>query len=386
MDKLPHIVHLDADAFFVSVELALHPELRGKKVAVGGMTRGIISSASYEARAAGVYTPMPTARALKICPDLIMLPHEGSYSETSRKMFQICETLSPIIERTSIDEGYMDIRPCNLKNLNDIRQAVRNLQKEIWCQLQIPVSFGIASNRLISQVASKLRKPNGFILVPPGEEAAFLAPLPIGRIPGIGPQTEERLNRLGFKLICDIQSLPDKTGKKLFSENWPAIYNFAHGIDDRPVYTEHDEAKSYSRQHTFPHDIDSTAEIERTIKQMIDLLMPKIRIDQKRARTISLRIRYPDFNERSISRTLRIASDIEDPFFPLVSSMLKQIWTLNKPLRLVAVSFSNFESANNCLQLDIFSSQNDERRRRLAQAVDRLNRKTDAKVFRGHQL
>src|SRR5690606_6140103 len=147
---LPSIVHLDADAFFVSVELARRPELRGKKVAVGGRQRGIISSASYEARAAGVYTPMPTQRALRVCPDLILLPHEGDYGGVSRRMFDICEQLTPIVQRNSIDEGYLDLGPCGFRSSEAVEGAVRELQVKLWRELQIPVSMGMATNRLIA--------------------------------------------------------------------------------------------------------------------------------------------------------------------------------------------------------------------------------------------
>src|SRR3954469_21199463 len=154
-ELLPTIVHLDADAFFVSCELALRPELRGKKCAVGGRERGIISSASYEARACGVYTPMPTQRARKVCPDLIMLPHtSGLYSKVSRQMFELCETLTPVVQRNSIDEGYLDVAPCGFADIQAIEQAVRALQQKIWDDLQITASFGIAANKLVAQIAS----------------------------------------------------------------------------------------------------------------------------------------------------------------------------------------------------------------------------------------
>src|SRR5262245_46304881 len=148
--SLPEIAHLDADAFFVSCELVARPELRGKKCAVGGRERGIISSASYEARACGVYTPMPTQRALKVCPDLIMLPHtSGLYSRVSREMFDRCETLTPVVQRNSIDEGYLDLGPCGFKSSADLEARVHGLQERLWRELQIPVSFGLATNKLV---------------------------------------------------------------------------------------------------------------------------------------------------------------------------------------------------------------------------------------------
>src|SRR5215212_11188003 len=150
MRPLPTIAHLDADAFFVSCELASRPELRGKKCAVGGRERGIISSASYEARACGVYTPMPTQRALKVCPDLIMLPHtSGLYSKVSGQMFDVCETLTPLVQRNSIDEGYLDAAPCRFATTDELAAKVRALQTRLWNELQVPVSFGLATNKLV---------------------------------------------------------------------------------------------------------------------------------------------------------------------------------------------------------------------------------------------
>ena len=215
---LPTIVHLDADAFFVSCELALKPELRGTKCAVGGRERGIISSASYEARACGVYTPMPTQRALKVCPDLILLPHtSGLYGKVSRQMFDLCETLTPLVQRNSVDEGYLDLGPCGFQTAAEIETRTRALQRRLWDELQIPVSFGIAANKLTAQIASKLRKPRGFVVVPPGQEEAFLAPLPIGKLPGIGAKTEAALTaRHGLKLVRDITAQNESQLEAIF--------------------------------------------------------------------------------------------------------------------------------------------------------------------------
>src|SRR5258708_6153748 len=183
---LPTVVHLDADAFFVSCELAVHPELRGTKCAVGGRERGIISSASYEARACGVYTPMATKAALRTCPDLILLPHtSGIYSKKSREMFELCETITPLVQRNSVDEGYLDLAPCGFKTAAEIERRVRALQQQIWEDLQIPTSFGIAANKLVAAIASKARKPKGFTVVPPGTEAEFLAPMKVSVLPGV---------------------------------------------------------------------------------------------------------------------------------------------------------------------------------------------------------
>ena len=305
MPPLPTIVHLDADAFFVSCELALKPELRGTKCAVGGRERGIISSASYEARACGVYTPMPTSQALRVCPDLILLPHTaGIYSRKSREMFEICETLTPIVQRNSIDEGYLDIGPCGFKSLAEIERRVHALQQRIWDELLIPTSFGVAANKLVSAIASKARKPRGFTVVPPGGEAAFLAPLKISVIPGVGKKSEERLVEAGIRLVSDLFNLSERELQEHFGSGWLEVLAMARGEDDRVVHVDHEDAKSYSVQETFGQNISDFAEIERITKRMIDELMPAIRADGKRVKTMTVKVRYPRMENSTAGRSL----------------------------------------------------------------------------------
>jgi len=383
---LPTIVHLDADAFFVSCELALKPELRGTKCAVGGRERGIISSASYEARACGVYTPMPTQRALKVCPDLILLPHtSGLYGKKSREMFDVCETLTPLVQRNSVDEGYLDLGPCGFNTADEIETRIRTLQRRLWDELQLPVSFGIATNKLVAQIASKLRKPRGFVVVPAGTEEEFLAPLPMGKLPGIGAKTEAALaGQHGLKLVRDVTAKNENELQAIFGAGWREVLAMARGLDDRPVETEHDDAKSYSQQETFGQDIADFAEIERVAKRMVDELLPKIREDRKRVRTMTVKIRYPDFTQEAHGRSLGTATDLEAPFYPLVAPLLKSAWKLRRPLRLVSVRFSNVEDV--AAQLEMFA-QADEKRRRLAGVLDKLNHRGKATVVRhGHQL
>jgi len=385
MPALPLIVHLDADAFFVSCELSMNPHLRGTKCAVGGRERGIISSASYEARACGVYTPMSTAQALKVCPDLILLPHtSGIYSKKSREMFDLCETLTPIVQRNSVDEGYLDLGPCGFKKAEEIERRVRALQQRIWDDLQIPTSFGIASNKLVSAIASKANKPKGFTVVAPGDEAFFLAPLKISVIPGVGKKSEERLAAAGIRLVSDVLTRSESELKALFGSGWQEMLATARGEDDRVVHTEHEDAKSYSVQETFAKDIGDFAEIERIAKRMIDELMPAIRADGKRVKTMTVKVRYPGMENSTTGRSLAEATDLEAPFYPLVGPLLRAAWTKRLPLRLVSVRFSSVEEKG--AQLEMFG-QTDEKKRRLAAVLDRLNDTGKKGVVRhGHQL
>src|SRR4051812_41616823 len=200
------IVHLDADAFFAAVEQAADSKLRGKPVAVGGQKRGIIASASYEARKFGVYTPMPTVRARKLCPKLIVIPGDYDvYEQFSHWMFGYCYDFTPDVEQTSIDEGYFDVTANHTKSAVDIALTIR---KAIGQRLKITVSEGIASNKLVSAIASKLNKPAAFHEVPLGGEVAFLHPLPNKWLPGIGPKTSVRLNAAGLARISHIAATP----------------------------------------------------------------------------------------------------------------------------------------------------------------------------------
>lgn len=380
------IVHLDADAFFVSCELASRPELRGTKCAVGGRERGIISSASYEARACGVYTPMPTSQALKVCPDLVLLPHTGGlYGAVSRRMFDLCETLTPYVQRNSIDEGYLDLGPCGLRDAAAVEAAVRGLQRRIWDELSIPVSMGIATNKLVAQIASKLRKPRGFVIVPPGGEEAFLAPLDIGRLPGIGKKTEETLNARGLALVRDITARQDSELAAIFGEGWRETRAMALGLDARPVETDAEDAKSYSQQETFGENIGDFEEVERIAKRMIDELLPQVRADGKRARTLTVKVRYGDFTQATAGRSLPESSDLETSFYALVGPLLQKAWLRRSALRLVSVRFSGIEDGE--AQLDLFAAEADAKRRKLAAVLDQLNAKGhDPRVKHGHQL
>lgn len=383
---LTTIVHLDADAFFVSCEQACDPSLRGKKCAVGGTTRGIISSASYEARAAGVYTPMPTTKALQVCPDLVLIQHtSGLYGRVSRRMFDLCETLTPQVERRSIDEGYLDVGPCGFRSQEELEARIRALNAMIVAEIGISVSWGLAANKLVAGIASKLRKPRAFVVVPPGTEAAFLAPLGVGKLPGIGAKTEPRLVAAGLRTVADLLAAPETVVRRFFGDGFREVLAAARGEDDSAVETAEGEAKSYSQQETFAHDIGDRTEIERIAKRMVDELVPKLRADGKCARTITVKIRYPGMEDVSAGHSLPRASDLETDFYPHLAMLLGTAWKQRRPLRLVCVRFSQVEAP--ARQLELFGAAVDEKRHKLAAAVDALRRVRGAEVVtRGHQL
>ena len=321
---------------------------------------------------------------MAVCPDLILLPHEGDYGGVSRQMFDICETLTPLVQRNSIDEGYLDLTPCGFADATEVEGAVRGLQHEIWRQLSIPVSMGIATNRLVAQIASKLRKPRGFVIVQPGGEAEFMAGLDIGEMPGIGKKTVPRLHAHGIKQVRDILQRSDSELAALFGSGWRMFRDRCEGYDPRAVEPEREEAKSYSQQRTFGQNIADLGEIETITKGMIDHLLVKVRQDRTRVKTITIKVRYADFTQESAGRSLSGATDIGPPFYALVGPLLKKAWQKNRALRLVSVKLSGVDESP--AQLSIFEAQ-DDKRRKLAAVMDQLNQQGGrASLILGHQL
>ncbi len=365
------LVHIDADAFFASVEQAADTRLRGIPMAVGGRKRGIIASASYEARALGVYTPMPTQRALQMCPELVVVPGNFElYEQFSDWIFGMCQELTPLVERSSIDEGYMDFSGAWNLNQHGLVKRVNNLDREIHQWLKITLSEGMATNKIVSAVASKLHKPNGFLVVPEGSEATFMGALPLGRMPGIGPRTEEVLQAIGARRIGDLITLGAERLYPFLGKTTDSFLQLARGIDDRRIVLEREPAKSYSQQHTFERDVGNDERVVHHLKTMIDDEMIRLRDAKKQARTFSMKIRYTDMEEVETSRSLYQPSFLENDFYPLVRPMLNQLWRRRVHLRLVAVSFSNIYETFE--QLELF----DDKRRRLRQlshAVDQVN-------------
>src|SRR5580692_12061788 len=302
------IVHLDADAFFAAVEQASDSKLRGKPVAVGGQKRGIIASASYEARKFGVYTPMPTVRAYTLCPKLIVLPPDCErYEWFSKSMFGYCYDFTPDVEETSIDECYFDLS-CVRKPAAEIALTI---SKAIRQRLKITVSEGIGTNKLISAVASKLTKPSAFNEVPPGHEAAFLRPLANKWLPGIGPKTSVRLNAAGLAEIRHVAATPLSMLELLLGNQATVIRQFANGIDERPLIPAREPQKSFGHQETFAADLTDEEYAEAVLRRMADDLFATIREESRSIRTLTVKVRYNDMAEDQASQSLLEPTDLE---------------------------------------------------------------------------
>ena len=377
------IVHLDADAFFASVEQAADPKLRGKPVAVGGDRRGIIASASYEARKLGIYTPMPTARARKLCPRLIVLPGDfEKYEQFSRFMFSYAYDFTPEVEVASIDEGYFDLRGQHKHTPREVAEIIRRAIRQ---SLKITVSEGIASNKLISQVASKLRKPACFLEVQDGDERSFLAPLPNKWLPGVGPKLADTLNAAGLALIEQIAATPADMLALLVGNYAPQLRAFANGMDGRPVVPEPPEAKSYGEQDTFAEDVTDEVFILAKLRSIADRLAAKVREDGKSFRTVTLKLRYNDMQDVTRSVSLGEPADLEQDIYPLLPALVRKAWDRRVSIRMVSLRLSGIYGGifRSELALDE-QSRKRENEQRLAGVIDGL--RGEHSIMRGHDL
>ena len=383
---LRHIVHLDADAFFASVEQAADSRLRGKPMAVGGEKRGIIASASYEARRFGVYTPMPTVRARKLCPKLIVVPGDfEQYERFSRWMFSYAYDFTPDVEQTSIDEGYFDLTANHRRPLLEIAQTIRQAIRQA---LKISVSEGIGSNKLVSQIASKLNKPAAFHQVPAGGETAFLHPLPNRWLPGVGPKTSERLNAAGLTQIQHIAATPLELLDLLLGRQAREIRQFANGVDERPLIPAREPQKSFSQQETFAQDLTDEAYLEAVLRRMADHLFAKVREERKSIRTLTVKVRYNDMAEDQSSESLVEPTDLETDVYGRLGTMLRHAWKRRVSLRLVSLKLANVYEGVFRTELALTrNAEQQEARERLARVVDELRRAKGTMVLlRGHDF
>jgi nucleotidyltransferase/DNA polymerase involved in DNA repair len=380
------IVHLDADAFFASVEQAADSRLRGKPIAVGGESRGIVASASYEARKFGIYTPMPTARARKLCPKLIVLPGDYErYEQFSHWMFGYAYDFTPSVEQTSIDEGYFDLTANHRKPPVEIALTIR---QAIGQSLKITVSEGIGSNKLISQIASKLHKPAAFQTVPTGQEKQFLHLLPNRWLPGVGPKTAVRLNAAGLAGIGQIAATPVDLLALLFGNQAPIMRQFANGIDERPLVPASEPQKSYSQQETFSEDVTDGEYVEAVLRRMADRLFAAVREEGRSVRTLTVKVRYNDRDENQRAESLREPTDLETDVYGRLRGLLREAWQRRVSLRMVSLKLSKVYDGVFRSELALeTNARNHESRERLAVAVDELRRnKGWSIVLRGHDF
>jgi DNA polymerase-4 len=373
------ILHVDLDAFYCSVEETENPDLRGKPFAVGGKPneRGVVASCSYAARAMGVRSAMPMSRAIQLCRNLIIVPgRHRLYGEYSEKVMSKLHDLTPLVEQISIDEAFLDIS--NVQE-SPTRLAM-DLQADIKIELQLPSSIGIASNKLVSKIATEVGKkwskrknepPFGLTIVPAGEEAQFLAPLPADMLWGVGPKTSARLTELGIHTIGDIANWPETEMSRLFGENGRDLWHHAHGIDDRPIVTEY-ETKSISQETTFNIDVRDDKTLEETVREQSMDVGKQLRKNDLAGKTVKVKIRWPDFTTITRQVTLPTATDNSEEIYKAALKLLNTVRKSNQAVRLIGVGVSGIGAP--IRQLSLWDERS-EKSRKLQQAVDALQEK-----------
>jgi DNA polymerase-4 len=367
------ILHVDLDAFFAAVEQRDRPELRGKPVIVGGggpNQRGVVSTASYEARRFGVRSAMPLREAGRRCPDGIFLPVDGrKYLRVSREVMAILRRFTPLVEPISIDEAFLDVTGSR-ELFGDGETIARSIKAAVRDEVQLTISVGVARTKLVAKIASDLRKPDGLVVVAAGDEAAFLAPLEIGRLWGVGEKTAVVLREYGVKTIGDLAALPEDLLERRFGKMGPVLGDRARGIDSDRVVGEGEAAKSVGHEHTFDVDTSDRETIERTLLAMAEGVSGRLRASGVRASTVTVKIRDSSFRTITRQRTLPEPTDLTEPIYR-VALELAQPEVRGLRIRLLGISASNLGERE---QLGLFPAD-DPRRRQAIEAADRLRRR-----------
>ena len=368
------IMHIDLDAFFVSVEQAEKPELQGKPVVVGGRPdrRGVVASASYEARRFGIYAGMPLATAYRLCPRAIFI--EGGfpkYRDASQKFMTILADFTPFLEPIGIDEAYLDVTGFE-SIYGSIHQMALAIKQRIKEELGLCASVGVASCKVVAKIASDLSKPDGLLEVASGDERSFLAPLPIAKLPGIGKKAERILQGLGINTIGKLSVTPLSTLKSHFGASGELLRSYANGIDDRKVELP-GAAKSISRETTFGKDTRDRSLLKATLCYLSERVGSNLRQQGKQARCVNLKLRYADFTTITRSQTLTQASDtdrtISDTGLKLLNKALAQE---KQAVRLIGIGVSSLTEP--ARQLDMLDSSA-QRLEKLNKAIDRIRKK-----------
>jgi DNA polymerase IV len=363
------ILHVDLDAFFAAVEQRDHPEWRGKPIAVGmggANDRGVVSAASYEARAFGVHSAMPIRTARRLCPDCLFVPVRGAaYQAASREVMSILRRFTPAVEPISIDEAFLDVSGSR-RLFGEGEAIARLIKKAIHDEQELTASVGVAGTKLVAKIASDLRKPDGLVVVEPGNEAAFLAPLPISRLWGVGPSTAAALRDFGVATIGDLAALDRSALVRRFGKHGASLVDRAHGVDPDPV-DDPEAAKSVSHETTFDEDTSDPEVLERTLLAMAEGVSGRLRHAGLKAGTVTVKVRDSGFHTVTRQRGLAEPTDMTEPIW-LIAVELARPEIRGKRIRLLGIAASGFGVRE---QLGLFEAD-DVRRRRVVEAADEV--------------
>ncbi len=362
-------MHLDLDCFFVSVERVLNPELKGKPVIVSGNPegRGVVSSASYEARRFGVKSAMPIQRARRLCPEAVVLPvRMGFYADYSEKVFVLLRDFSPLLEEASIDEAYLDLTGSE-RLFGPAKSAAEQIRNRIQQALGLPASIGIGSNKMIAKIASQLAKPLGIVEVKAGTEQEFLSELLISAIPGVGGKSEERLNLLGAKKIKHLVRLGPELLERHFGKMGRELYDRARGIADAEVISEAELPKSIGKEVTFEQDLYDFAQIEQWLYLLAFKLGIRLRAKGLFAKRLTLKFRSPDFTTWTRTSGLEFATSQDQELMDAALKLLGREKAKAQSLRLLGISASDLGLTR---QAGLFGEEDRQKRERLMKALD----------------
>ncbi|MEM7666362.1 MAG: DNA polymerase IV [Pseudomonadota bacterium] len=340
---LRKIIHVDMDAFFASVEQRDDPSLRGKPVAVGGSGgRGVVAAASYEARKFGVKSAMPSVTAKRLCPDLIFVRHRfDAYKEASRQIRAVFEHHTPHVEPLSLDEAYLDVTEDRL-GIGSATRIAELIRQEIRAKTQLTASAGVSYNKFLAKLASDQNKPDGMCVIRPGQGAEFVAGLPIRRFHGVGPKAEEKMKRLGIETGADLAAKDIEFLRANFGSFADYLYRAARGIDLRPV-SAHRIRKSVGGERTFSEDIGGGAALRDTLENIIDIVWERIENSKARGRTVTLKMKFIDFQTMTRAKSVTDWVEDKDTFGKLGRALLEEALPLPMPIRLMGLTLSNLD-------------------------------------------
>ncbi len=366
------ILHIDMDAFFASVEVVRDPSLRGKPLIIGGRkgdVRGVVSTASYEARKFGVHSAMPLAHAVRLCPHGIFMRGDFSrYQAASEEVLAALRTVSPLVEMASIDEAYVDVSGSQ-KLFGGDDGIAAHIKREVRRRTQLPCSIAIASNKLVAKIATELAKPDGYLRVATGEEEAFLAPLPLRRLLGVGPRTGEALEALGIATIGQLAAFSEERLMKKFGQLGRALRCAARGESNSEVRLEH-TPKSIGRETTFEVDLLDWDRVESVLMHLMERSMFAMRKQGLETRCVTLKVRYADFKTSTFSKMLPSSTCVDAEVTAALHKLLPKARTRRARVRLIGVSLSSLSADQH--QLLLFDGQSAEKWEHALESVDRI--------------